>query len=317
MRGLVVGKFAPLHLGHELVIRRALAECAEVVLISYCDPEPAGCTAERRSAWLAARFPRARRIVGDPARWPEMPRDADGDAAQRAFVKKLLQGEGLGIDVVYTSEQYGAGLAQALGARHVLVDAGRRAVPISGSRIRADVHAQRQWLAPEVYASFVRRVAVLGGESTGKTTLARMLAEKHGTLWAPEYGRELWVAKGGRLEFADHLHIARTQVAREEEHAGRAMRVLFCDTTPLTTLFYSQHCFGRSDQELVTLAERRYDQTILCAPDFPFVQDGTRLDPTLRERQHAWYLAELSRRGVAFTLATGPSSDRVLTPITR
>ena len=159
MKGLGVGKFAPLHLGHELVIQRALAECAELVLISYCDPEPTGCTAERRSAWLAARFPQARRIVGDPARWPEMPRDADGDAAQRAFVRKLLQGDGLGIDVVYTSEEYGAVLAQALGARHVLVDAGRHAVRISGSgsgsgsQIRADVHAQRQWLAPEVYAS--------------------------------------------------------------------------------------------------------------------------------------------------------------------
>ena len=134
MKGLVVGKFAPLHLGHELVIQRALAECAELVLISYCDPEPAGCAAERRSAWLVARFPQARRIVGDPARWPEMPRDADGDAAQRAFVRKLLQGEGLGIDVVYTSEEYGAGLANPRGRPRAAAVARARGLRERGSK---------------------------------------------------------------------------------------------------------------------------------------------------------------------------------------
>lgn len=311
MRGLVVGKFAPLHLGHELVIGRASAECDEVVLLSYCDPEPEGCTAARREHWLRTRFPKARVLVGDRARWPDLPPDAASAAAHRHFVQRLLAEASLPVDVVYTSEAYGEGFAAVLGARHVLVDPERRRVPISGTAIRSDVHAKRAFLATEVYASFVRRVAILGGESSGKTTLAQALAERHETLWASEYGRELWALRGGQLDPADHLLIAERQIAREEELAGRAHRLLFCDTTPLTTLFYAQHAFGRAEDRLVELATRSYDLTVLCAPDFPFVQDGTRLDPTLRERQHAWYLRELANRGIAFTLVAGPVEGRV------
>ena len=99
--GLVVGKFAPLHLGHELVIGRALAECGEVVLVSYCDPEPAACPAQVRERWLRLRFPGATLLVGDRRRWPDMPADAAGDAAHHAFVARIL---GRPVDAVYTRE---------------------------------------------------------------------------------------------------------------------------------------------------------------------------------------------------------------------
>jgi nicotinamide riboside kinase len=46
--------------------------------------------------------------------------------------------------------------------------------------------------APQVYADHVQRVAFIGGESSGKTTLARVLAERLQTVWVPEYGRTLW-----------------------------------------------------------------------------------------------------------------------------
>jgi len=57
--GLVVGKFAPLHLGHEHLIRTAFAQCERVVILSYTRPEFPSCGPEQRRAWLAARFPEA------------------------------------------------------------------------------------------------------------------------------------------------------------------------------------------------------------------------------------------------------------------
>ncbi len=97
----------------------------------------------------------------------------------------------------------------------------------------------------------------------------------------------------------------------ETAAAPAANRWLFCDTSPLTTLFYSHDRFGRAEPGLVELAERPYAFTILCAPDFPFVQDGTRREPAFRERQHAWYLHELARSGKPFSVVGGSVEDRV------
>ena len=90
-----------------------------------------------------------------------------------------------------------------------------------------------------------------------------------------------------------------------------ANRFLFCDTSPLTTLFYSNHLFGKGEQALERLAERCYDLTFLCAPDFPFVQDGTRQPESFRIRQHEWYLNELAERGIAYRLITGSPEARI------
>ena len=76
-RGLVVGKFSPLHRGHELVIRRALEQCREVVIISYSNPELAGCEASKRESWLAALFPNARRLVVTKERLQEWFRNSN------------------------------------------------------------------------------------------------------------------------------------------------------------------------------------------------------------------------------------------------
>jgi HTH-type transcriptional regulator, transcriptional repressor of NAD biosynthesis genes len=325
-RGLVVGKFAPLHRGHEMVIERALAECDEVIVLSYSKPELAGCEPNERARWLEARFPGARRVVlGEPL--PpglEMPHNDAPDDDHRRFVARVcLDVLGTTVQAVFTSEDYGDGFARKLTdcfrqrisdadeVSHVLVDRARTRVPISGTLIRSDVHRHRSFLSPEVYASFVDRVCLLGGESSGKTTLAASLASAFDSSWAPEYGRELWEERAGNLRFEDMVHIARTQIDRERVAAGRARRWLFCDTSPLTTLLYSQDLFGKADSELAVLASRPYHRTILCEPDFEFVQDGTRRDDAFRRRQHEWYLRELEQRRVAYDVVAGTLDARV------
>jgi NadR type nicotinamide-nucleotide adenylyltransferase len=333
-RGLVVGKFAPLHRGHELVIRRALDESEEVVILSYSKPEMPECPPERRERWLELLFPDTRRLVLDddrlrtyaaPNNWPaSIPaNDAPGETHQ-AFCAFLCERVlGVTVDAVFTSEDYGddfaAGLTRRFQAsdssaalvRHVLVDRRREAMPISGSMLRASVHDHRQWLAPAVYASFVKRVSVLGGESSGKTTLCHALARAFDTLHAAEFGRELWEERGGDLRPEDLVRIAETQIAREEHCAQRANEFLFCDTSPLTTLFYARHYFGVASPELEVHATRPYDFTLLCAPDFAFVQDGTRQDSSFRAMQHEWYVRELTERGVSFLIVTASPTDRV------
>lgn len=226
---------------------------------------------------------------------------------------------------MFTSEDYGDGFAEALtcyflehGSRrtpvhHVCVDNSRTAVPISGTRLRGDPRVRRKFLAEPVRTSLVERVAVPGGESSGKTDLAQALAERLGTEWVPEYGRELWDARAGRLHLAGMIDIATVQIEREARAAVRAERWLICDTTPLTTAFYSMEMFETVDERLQDLASRAYRHILLCAPDFAFVQDGTRRDAKFRQRQHEWYVRELSGRGIGFAVLAGSLESRVET----
>lgn len=338
-RGLVVGKFCPLHRGHELLIGRAIAACDEVLVISYTKPEFDGCGRADREGWLAALFPQVRALVVDdaalgaicaargitPAR--QVPHNDAPEEEHRSFCGWLcLTVFGTSVDAVFTSEDYGDGFAASLtdyfrvhaasasAVTHVCVDQARLAIPVSGTAVRADVHAHRALLAPEVYASFVRRICLLGGESSGKSSLAAALADRLGTVWAAEYGRELWdlrASQGRRLELPDMLHIGQVQCRRERALAGRAQRWLVCDTAPLTTYFYSMEMFGQADAALLELAERRYDAVFVCLPDFPFVQDGTRRDDAFRHQQHAWYLRALEQRGIGYTVLAGPLVARV------
>lgn len=339
--GLVVGKFSPLHRGHELVIGQALAACDQVAIISYSKPEFPRCGATARRRWLSELFPQARRLVIDDselaARCAERglpPRtiphnDAPDDEHRRFCAWLCHEVLGLCVDAVFTSEDYGDGFAAVLGeclsaatgstrlVTHVSVDKGRSAVPVSGTRLRASPHEGHAFMAPLVYADFVERICLLGAESTGKSTLAEALAMALGTAWVPEYGRERWQEKGGHLEYADMLDIGRRQVALEEFATRAASRWLFCDTSPMTTTFYSEAMFGRVDDELLRLAQRPYDRIWLCAPDFALVQDGTRHDQTFRQRQHDWYLARFERDGLPYEMLTGDHPRRMAQAMAR
>ena len=329
-RGLVVGKFCPLHLGHELLIQRATDACEELLVVSYTKPEFPGLEPARREGWLRTRFPQAQVVVLDDGRLAELcaargvpartlPHNDDPGDAHRHFMGWLCWTVlGLPVDAVFSSEDYGPGFAQllqrhyALGAvAHVSVDQARTVIPVSGTRVRQDPHANAAFLSPSVRASFVTRVCVLGGESSGKTTLAGALAAHFGTGWVAEYGRELWESQDGVLAYDDLLKIGREQLRREAAAAGQARRWLFCDTSPMTTYFYCVEMFGKAEQELAQLAEHHYDLVVLCAPDFPFIQDGTRRDENFRARQHAWYQHELARRGIAFINVSGSVDDRI------
>ena len=70
----------------------------------------------------------------------------------------------------------------------------------------------------------VKRIAIFGTESTGKTTLARMLANHFEEPWAAEYVREYWDTHDGKIGPADLDAIARGQIANEETAAARAAR---------------------------------------------------------------------------------------------
>jgi HTH-type transcriptional repressor of NAD biosynthesis genes len=183
----------------------------------------------------------------------------------------------------------------------------------------------------------VMRIALLGGESSGKTTLAQALAQALHTRWVPEYGRQRWEELRETLGVEELVRVARRQIewedtaaqALRDAHAkaavtgapkaeparpsGRAPGGLWlvCDTTPLTTLQYCLHDHGQAPAALHQMARRRYALTVLCLPDFDFVQDGARRDDAYRAAQHAWTVAQLAAAGIAPLCVSGPLHQRL------
>ncbi len=159
----------------------------------------------------------------------------------------------------------------------------------------------------------VRRVAILGAESTGKSTLTAALAAHWHTAWVPEYLRE-FVEIHARVPFEDdQLGIARTQLAHEQALLGSARRVLFCDTTPLMTAVYSAIYWGRVPAALDALAYAHdYALTLVVAPDGPWIPDGLqRESAAVRLQVHQALIERLQRQRIDYTLLSGPLEQRL------
>ncbi|MBQ5949495.1 AAA family ATPase [Massilia sp. ST3] len=159
----------------------------------------------------------------------------------------------------------------------------------------------------------VQRIAILGAESSGKSTLSEALAAHYGTVWVPEYLRE-FVDVQGRVPYEhDQFGIARTQREREQAVLARAKRFLFCDTTPLMTALYSRVYWGRVDAQLARLeAVHDYDRTFVTAPDSPWEPDGLqRESEEVRQMVHRMLLETLDARGIPYVLLEGSLPQRL------
>jgi HTH-type transcriptional regulator, transcriptional repressor of NAD biosynthesis genes len=157
----------------------------------------------------------------------------------------------------------------------------------------------------------MKRMCLLGGESSGKTTLARALAQALGTVWVPEYGRQRWEELRETLSVSELVLVAQRQIELEDEAALRATGWLLCDTSPLTTLQYCLADHGEAPAQLHAMAQRHYDLAVLCEPDFDFVQDGCRRDDNFRREQHVWTQTQLARLGLPVLVASGDVEQRV------
>jgi len=154
----------------------------------------------------------------------------------------------------------------------------------------------------------VKKIVVIGPESTGKSTLCEGLAAYFGTDWVPEYAREYLLKYGRQYQYADLLTIAKGQLALEEKHAaelakrwgrerqgagdrGLAEPVLFIDTDMYVMKVWSEFVFGRCDAWILDqVATRRYDGYLLCRTDLPWTADELREYPDEGPREQLFHI---------------------------
>lgn len=311
-RGLALGKFAPFHRGHQLLLETALAEVDELVVMVYATALT-DVPLQVRAGWIRRLYPTVRIIeawdgpdsYGDT---PEIRRE------QETYILEKLAG--LRITHFYSSEFYGDHVSRALGAVDRRVDEARGVVPISGTALRRDAYAGRRFLPPQVYADLVTRVCFMGAPSTGKTTLARTLAERHDTVWMPEYGAAYWLEHqvDRRITVDQFEEIAPEHVRREDALTLQARKYLFCDTSPITTYVFAKDYHGRAGPVLTRLAreaEKRYDLFFLCAADIPYADTWDRSG----DRKRTWFqeqiAGDLAERRIPYFRVGGTLEERV------
>ncbi len=160
----------------------------------------------------------------------------------------------------------------------------------------------------------VRRVCLLGAESTGKTTLAGALAAAYETLWNPEYGRvytEVGRERGAPWKSWEFTHIARVHCWYEDFLAPFARGVLFCDTDAFTTAVFHEAYLGSVASGFEDLTARRYDLYLVCGLDVPFSHDGLREFEQQRKWMHDRLLAHAGESGSPWLLLQGPNETRL------
>jgi HTH-type transcriptional regulator, transcriptional repressor of NAD biosynthesis genes len=312
--GLTLGKFAPLHKGHQYMIETALQEMDELIILIY-DAEETEIPLSVRSGWLRRLYPRAEVLeawdgpqeVGDS---PEI------RAMHEAYILERLGGRK--ITHFYSSEFYGEHVSLALGAVNRQVDPARAMFPVSGTAVRENPYRWRNYVDPFVYRDLITKVVFLGAPSTGKSTLAEALAQKYGTVHMPEYGREYWEKHqvNRRLKPEQLLEIARGHLEREEALLTEANRYLFVDTNAITTYMFSLDYHGFALHELEELARQvqsRYDLVFLCANDIPYDDTWDRSGELKRAVFQKRIIADLKERRIPYIELRGSLQERIAT----
>lgn len=133
----------------------------------------------------------------------------------------------------------------------------------------------------------MKKIVIIGPESTGKSTLCGQLAEHYKTLWVPEYARQYLLAHGTNYSYNDLLTIAKGQAEAEEEIARKTEmnKFLFIDTDMYVMKVWCDFVFGECHSWILDqISERKYDMYLLCNVDLPWVKDELREYPDLKSR---------------------------------
>ncbi|MBL7746934.1 MAG: ATP-binding protein [Chitinophagaceae bacterium] len=144
----------------------------------------------------------------------------------------------------------------------------------------------------------LKKIVIIGPESTGKSTLCEQLAQHYETTWCPEFAREYLLSNGTSYEFDDLLTIAKGQLALEDEYAAQLETnslpmleagghlPLFIDTDMYVMKVWCEFVFNKCHRFILDeILTRQYDLYLLCNIDLPWVADELREYPDLHTRK--------------------------------
>lgn len=271
-KGLVIGKFMPPHKGHEYLFRFAQQYCEELTVVVDClkaqTIEP-----HLRKQWIEE-------LVTDInviALQNYMPQDpSEVENFWEIWKSELYKVAGKP-DVLIAAMDYGWELAKVLECDFVPLDIARQSIPISATEIRNNPFKHWDFIVESARGYFLKKICLIGPESTGKSTIAGNLAKNFNTVYIPEYAKAIIDAQNGQFFEKNVKQVAYAQIRTEKALERMTNKIMFCDSDILTTMFWSKELFGSIPVELEEIAQHQhYHHTFLMYPDTMWFNDTHR-----------------------------------------
>ena len=301
-RGLVIGKFLPVHLGHIALIEFAASNCDELIVsMSYTDEDP--IAHELRLTWLKDIFV-DRKTIAVHSICDDFDDDSLPLEERTRIWADVIKRTYPHIDILFSSEDYGVPFARNLEVEHVTFDQKRTRYPVSASLVRKHPFNYWDFIPNVVRPFFVKKVCFFGPESTGKTMLAEKIAHEFNTVWVPEVAREMLTSNSFSVEEIKKIGVA--HYARLKGKLPFANKILICDTDVITTQIYSRHYLQVIPDILYQLeSEVKLDYYFLFDVDVPWVPDGLRDLGHMRNEMFEIFERELVKRRLPYMIIRG------------
>ena len=321
--GLVLGKFLPPHMGHLHLISTAASGCKNLTVLACSlksEPIPGNLRYEWVKSFCSKHNEKNIKVKNITDELPQFP---DEHPKFWDIWCNLIQDNCPDIDVIYSSEDYGFELAKRLNIKHELVDKERIKFPISGTKIRENPYENWDFIYKGAKPYFMNRIYFLGPESTGKTTISELLAQKFKVNHVPEYGRILCEKKEGNIDLMDFFEIAIKQREIENNLTHRTNeQLIFCDTEIITTKIFCELYYPKEYQKLTEFFNYHIKQQITNGKCHFFVmepkgadvvQDGTRMFISTQQRRMHFnkIINELKNWKLSYTILTGDYKNRI------
>ena len=296
--GFIIMKANPFHQGHEALIDYAKDNCDQLfILVAALPGEP--IPYKYRLQWVLSTYlddPKIE-VFGDIIN--NQPSDLLsgeksvwwGDYIRHKYGK---------FDKVFSSEPYGKMFGKILGAENWVFNEARTIVPISATMIREKPLSNWNFLNNFAKDYFAKKIAIIGTETTGKTTLCKQLAKHYNTVWAPEAGDALVQhTKDTDVETIKLIGVEHAKNIRR--FTRKANKILFIDTDINITKSYAKFmCNEEVEFEPWIERANEMDLYIYLNADAPYIQDGRRLEPAGRRQLDRSHRGQFKRSGIKF-----------------
>ncbi|MDF2452107.1 MAG: metabolism ATPase/kinaselike protein [Bacteroidota bacterium] len=165
----------------------------------------------------------------------------------------------------------------------------------------------------EKAAHSIKKIAILGAESTGKSVLCEQLAKHYQTVFVPEYARTYFDEHDINNYNTDDLEvIAKNQLELENEYLKKATNYLFCDTSLITVKIWSTHKFNKVPKFITSsIKPTDYDLYLIANNDVQWTADPQRRNEDLREHLFKWNKHELQKLNVDYKIIKGVDEERL------
>lgn len=292
--GITIGKFMPLHKGHELMIELGAALMDELqVVVSGKETDVIS---------LSTRYNWVRQFVSERGLYnvqvhmhndqspPPINVDENGTVLDLDFQLYWVY-EFMKIDDrithIVSSDRYGQVLSDRMNLQWMPIDPNREMVKISATKVRENPTKYFQYISDVAKPYYVKKVAVVGPESTGKSTLVKSLGESLNCSTVSEYGRTISEAKKNDLNSDDFMDIMYGQEVLIDIAVRNATTPLvITDTEAITTYLFSKIYLGELDKKILDFAKQQnIDHYIVLAPTVNWVDDGSRVLGDQDERE--------------------------------